>query len=633
MAGPHRGLPDLVLGSVPDNPSEQVKISAKHRSRGIAIVGQPGTGKSTLNNALCLQDIAAGKPVFYMEPHEGILNLLPLIPESRRKDVVLLTFRTDASPLWPVLDVARTADEMPLMGGLLVDSWQAQYGKESVGPRARSILRHALSTLPRGLGASPLELVAVLNSAYYRQELLKFADVTGRDYSLSLYWNESIRRLGEARLQDWAQAVANKLDPMLDIEWLRLATCGVPALSANYNDLLHPFKDLPLTPVEVLWKDPELTGLEAVTWLRDGVLSLRFRGQAVSQICRFDDELERFFVSMRRGNVVYSEHFRDGLEMPQDNYPVDHDDPFIELPSRREVEEFGATVQQDVERRRRRRGWNRLVDMVLLPRGIRVKEAIDIGDQLDDGKIVLAEVPEIYGEEVTVLAATFAFLSAVLRGHRQLSLPPSRRVPCAIYIDEAALFLSEGIERVLAELRKADVGLTIDLQRLGQLGSPDSPFSRGVIDTIGSIITFPVGMKEVKDVAKMFDCDEDLVKTLAVGDGLLYTLTAKGALQGKPTKFVFDRPPDSLTKEQLDSAIAIRRASNDRYYQSRESAEAVYRQRVSNVETYRLIGARKDEKGKLRGHKSTDDDVAVPLIPTDAVDGAIDAPQGIGDNE
>jgi GTPase SAR1 family protein len=599
-----RGLPDLVLGVAPDNPGKQIAISSRHRSRGIAVVGQPGTGKSTLNNALCLQDIKANKPVFYMEPHEGIINLLPLIPEHRRKDVVLLTFRTDASPLWPVLDVARTDDEMPLMGGLLVDSWRAQYGQESIGPRAASILRHALSTLPRVLGASPLELVAVLNSASYRQGLLQFADLIGKNYALSLYWNESIRRLGEARLQDWAQAVANKLDPLLDIEWLRLATCGVPALSASYSDILHPFKDIARTPVEVLWKDPEITGLKSVTWLRDGILSLRFEGQETSQICMFDDELERFFVTYRDGHTIYSEHHRQGFQVDSEDYPVDHGDPFIALPSQSEVDEFGQNVRADVDRRRRRRGWNRLVDTVLMPAGIRVREAIDIGDQLDDGKIVLVEVPEIYGEEVTVLTATFAFLSAVLRGHRQLSLPPSRRVPCAIYIDEAALFLSEGIERVLAELRKADVGLTIDLQRLGQLGRADSTFRRGVIDTIGTIITLPVGIQEVDDVAKMFDCDKKIVLELSRGEGLVYTLTGKGALQGSPTPFVFERPPDSFSADQLESAVKIRKMSIDRYYQSRESAEEVFRQRVVNIDNVRRQMAREEDKKQLRGPRA-----------------------------
>lgn len=635
-------LPDLVLGT-DLHTKKEVKILAQHRSRGIMVVGQPGTGKSTLTNKLCLQDIQAGNSVFYMEPHEGIVGLLPQIPENRKKDVVLLTLRTKNSPLWPVLDVARNEDERSLVGDLLVDTWQAQYGKESVGPRAASILRHALLTLPEKLGASPLELMAVLSSFDYRFKLLSFLSAA-KDYPLQMYWNESMRTLGEARLQDWSQAVANKLDPLLSNTWLRLATCGVPAIQAHYDDQLHPFKEFHGTPIDVLWRDPQTTGLESVTWLRDGVLSLRFKGKEVSEIATFDHELDQFLVQHRDGRTVYTRFFGgDGVAVDIDDYPIDQGDPLIAQPSESDIEQFGLTVQQDVDRRRRRRAWTRLSDLVLRPAGVQMREVLDIGDLLDDRKIVLVEVPEIFGTEVTTLTATFAFLSAVLRGNRQLSLPPNRRAPCAIYIDEASLFLSEGIERVLAELRKADVGLTIVLQRFGQLGQMNSVFRRGVVDTIGSIITLPVGIQEVGDVSSMFENeDSSQVHALRRSHGLLMSLTPDGALMEHAQAFHFDGP-STLTPEQAQLALEIRRASVSRYYHSRESAEAVFAQRVANIRSYSISTNGDDDENpkSKRNRRRTpppapspssansmvprfDDDDEPPVPPFDAEDAEFD---------
>lgn len=606
MAG--KGLPPLVVGKNAADENVAVVISARHRPRGVVIVGQPGTGKSAVTNALALQDIESGAAVFYMEPHEATVGLLHQIPEHRKQDVVLLTFRTEESPLWPVLDVSRTEDERPLMAGLLVDSWRAQYGYESVGPRAASLLRHALLTLPPQIGASPLELMAVLTSQDYRDALLSHIDVMGSNYALFLAWNQSAARLGEPRIQDWVQAVTNKLDPMLDNTWLRLATCGVPPIRLNYNDALNPFRDIPLLDVATLWDDPVGHGIESVTWLRDQYLSVRFKGREVSQICYFDQELDGFLVSQRRGDIVFSEHFPDGCKVASSDYVIDLEDPFIAMPNADEIAQYGKNVLRDVERRRRRRAWTRLAEMVLKPAGVHVREVLDIGDLLDDGKIVLVEVPEVYGKEVTTLTATFAFLSAVLRGHRQLSLPPNRRVPCAIYIDEAALFLSQGIEQVLAELRKAEVGLTIVLQRLGQLGAIDSQFRRGVIDTIGTVVSLPVGIQEVRDVAKMFDVPATDLIPLGVGQGVLMGLTDKGALQEKPTEFRFERPPDTFTAAQKRMAIDIRESSTSRYYQSRSDAEMVFKQRVINIDSYRNRMAGRSEKGtKGRGRSNAKD--------------------------
>ena len=64
------------------------------------MVGQTGTGKSTLFQQMILQDIYAGKGVGVIDPHgELIEEILLSIPAKRKKDVVYINPKDFNSPV------------------------------------------------------------------------------------------------------------------------------------------------------------------------------------------------------------------------------------------------------------------------------------------------------------------------------------------------------------------------------------------------------------------------------------------------------------------------------------------------------------------------------------------------------
>lgn len=70
---------------------QAVFLSAGDRRRHIYVVGQTGTGKTTLFESMILDDIRAGQGVGVFDPHGDLIEkLLPKIPESRMDDVILL---------------------------------------------------------------------------------------------------------------------------------------------------------------------------------------------------------------------------------------------------------------------------------------------------------------------------------------------------------------------------------------------------------------------------------------------------------------------------------------------------------------------------------------------------------------
>lgn len=66
-------------------------LPVEARRRHMYVVGQTGTGKSSILQSMIIDDIKAGKGVGLIDPHGDLLDyILPHIPEDRLKDVVLI---------------------------------------------------------------------------------------------------------------------------------------------------------------------------------------------------------------------------------------------------------------------------------------------------------------------------------------------------------------------------------------------------------------------------------------------------------------------------------------------------------------------------------------------------------------
>ena len=68
---------------------KEARILDEDRRRHVYIIGQTGTGKTSLMKNMFIQDVAAGKGACYIDPHGDTAEyLMGLIPESRYKDVI-----------------------------------------------------------------------------------------------------------------------------------------------------------------------------------------------------------------------------------------------------------------------------------------------------------------------------------------------------------------------------------------------------------------------------------------------------------------------------------------------------------------------------------------------------------------
>jgi hypothetical protein len=331
--------------------------------------------------------------------------------------------------------------------------------------------------------------------------------------------------------------------------------------------------------IEMLWArhpDPPITG---VAYVRDGCIEVEREGIPERFVAVVGDhDLDRYLLTKASGGMVAADAFPRGVKANTSALKEDVNAAELQLPDEEEIRLYGSDLVAQTMRRRRRRAWRRAMDYDFAERGIVAKEAIDIADLLDDGRIILVEVPETYGTKVTQMVATLALLAAVLRGHRQIRLPEHRRVPVSIWVDEAKLFLNSGIESTLTELRKAGTAMHLVLQRLAQMGPAHSPMRTAVLDTVGTVVATPMGRGEIKELSEMMELSLDDAKALERGQGVVSGLT-KGWAQAKNERFNFER----LAPPVQDFSSTIREQSVARFHHSVEDAERVYDERVRQI--------------------------------------------------
>lgn len=159
-------------------------------SRHLHIVGEPGSGKSTVLTAIAIETAARGGGLLMLDPHGTTVDrILAELPPEARDRVLLIRCGDTANParLNPLSLTDPTLQDIVVSD--LLDAFQQLFDPRQegiVGPRFQHTMRHALSTLIyyRGQRASLLDVPRLL----YDRELLNQAVRGLEDQELKAVW-------------------------------------------------------------------------------------------------------------------------------------------------------------------------------------------------------------------------------------------------------------------------------------------------------------------------------------------------------------------------------------------------------------------------------------------------------------
>lgn len=195
-------------------------LSREDRRQHLYIVGQTGTGKSTLLTQLFTQDIENGEGCAFIDPHgDSARQILSLIPRSRTDDVVLIEPSDLMNPVAinPFYHIA--PDDRPLVASNLVSAFKHLW-RDSWGPRLEYLLYNTVAAIldaPDHLRPTILSIPRMYVDREYREAIVHHIG----DPQVRQFWVEEFASWTERFLTEVISPVQNKVGALVSSPALR----------------------------------------------------------------------------------------------------------------------------------------------------------------------------------------------------------------------------------------------------------------------------------------------------------------------------------------------------------------------------------------------------------------------------
>lgn len=248
-AAPPANLPvkgTLVGESVFRGDRKSVYITEDDRRRHVYIIGQTGTGKSTLLTNMVVDDIRQGKGVSIIDPHGDLIEkILSLIPKERIDDVIIFDPSDRFRPLG--LNMLEYDLNRPEEKTFIVNEMQSIFNKlflaETMGPMFEQYMRSALLLLMEDAPNEPATLMEVARV---------FTDTAFRERKLSRIMNpividfwekEAVKAGGEAALANMTPYITSKFNNFTSNDYMR-PIIGQPKSAFSFRQVMDEGKIL-----------------------------------------------------------------------------------------------------------------------------------------------------------------------------------------------------------------------------------------------------------------------------------------------------------------------------------------------------------------------------------------------------
>ena len=204
------------------------------RFRHSYIIGQTGTGKSTLLANMIIQDIKKGRGVAVLDPHGTLIDdILEHYPQDRVDDLVIVDVTDTQRPIG--FNILRIIESDPfqykLKRDLLIDELFAYLDrtydlKKTGGPIFETHFRSSMALL---LGSKPQDNLIpnfmIFRALYTNPDLRSFLAAIEDDQVIIDFVEEAERTGGEASLDNLAPYITSKFSRFISDTALRNITC------------------------------------------------------------------------------------------------------------------------------------------------------------------------------------------------------------------------------------------------------------------------------------------------------------------------------------------------------------------------------------------------------------------------
>ncbi|MBP9820143.1 type IV secretion system DNA-binding domain-containing protein, partial [Candidatus Woesebacteria bacterium] len=213
----------LLLGyNVFRSVKKEIRLSPEDRRRHVYIVGQTGTGKSTVLENMILQDMVDGNGLAFVDPHgDGAEKVMAMIPKNRTEDVIYFNPGDMDNPLGLNLFEFETDNQKDFLIQEAINMLYKLYDPQHqgiIGPRYEHWFRNAALTLmadPKG--ATFIEIPKIFTDKQFAKEKLSHV----KDPTVLDFWNKEMAQTSDYHKSEVLGWFVSKFGAFVSNEMMR----------------------------------------------------------------------------------------------------------------------------------------------------------------------------------------------------------------------------------------------------------------------------------------------------------------------------------------------------------------------------------------------------------------------------
>lgn len=295
--------------------SNEIRMKREDRFRHFYIIGQTGTGKSSIFQIMARQDLRNGEGIAMIDPHGSLIDdILPFIPRQRADDVVYFNPADTARPMGLNLLEADSDDEKELVALDAMNIMIKLFGNEIFGPRIQDYFRNGCLTLmSHPEGGTMVDIVRLFTDDDFQKERINYI----KNPVVKSFWTDQMAKTGAREKQEIIPYFAAKFGQFITNSMMR-NIIGQPKSAFDFIDVMQNKKILlmNLSKGEVGDINSKLLGLIIVSKLQMAALRRqRFAKEDRSDFFMYIDEFQNYITDSIESILSEARKYRLSLNM------------------------------------------------------------------------------------------------------------------------------------------------------------------------------------------------------------------------------------------------------------------------------------------------------------------------------